>query len=281
GTQWDGSELAGRRILIHFEQGFGDAIQCIRYVPFIAERGGRVILAVPAEMKRLMQSVKYVEHLVTLSDPLPSYDIHCPIMSLPLAFKTTLQTIPAESPYLRSDPDLKRQWQSRLPNDNRLKIGLAWAGRRRPDPHRAVSPAELAPLADVTGVWFCSLQKPAVSPPPGVQLADFADELRDFADTAALMENLDLIITIDTSIAHLAGALGKPTWVLLKDVPDWRWLLGREDSPWYPTMRLFRQTRRGDWESPVRRVRQAIELYSTARSKSPAAGDSRPSPRPR
>ena len=178
-------------------------------------------------------------------------------------FKTTLATIPSQNPYLSSDAELKCQWQSRLPRDNRLKVGLAWLGRRKPDPQRAVPAAELSPLAELSGVWFCGLQKPAANPPPGLQVADFSNEIADFADTAALTENLDLVITVDTSIAHLAGALGKKTWVLVKRVPDWRWHLDRMDSPWYPTMRLFRQPTPGDWKTPILQIVEALRLERT------------------
>ena len=254
GIEWDGCDLAGRRILVHAEQGFGDCLQCARYIPLLAQRGAKIVLAIPAELTRLLKCLPNVEHLMTLNDSLPAFDLHCPIMSLPSLFKTTLSTIPRTIPYLKADPELKTRWQSRLPRDGRLKVGIAWLGRKKPDPHRTIPPAELSVLSKLEGIWFCSLQKPPSEPPPGLPLTDFGSEIADFADTAALMENLDLIMSIDTSVAHLAGALGRPTWVLLKDVPDWRWLLDRPDSPWYPTMRLFRQPAPGDWKTPIAQI---------------------------
>jgi Tfp pilus assembly protein PilF len=251
---WDGSPLNGRRILIHFEQAFGDVIQCARYVPKVAERGGQVVLAVPMELYRLMLSLPSVEKVIKLSDPLPSFDVHCPIMSLPFVFRTRLDTIPANVPYLSCDQALKQKWGACVPKDDRVKVGVAWSGRRRPDPLRAVPPGELLPLTNVQGCWFCSVQKSLVGSATELPLADFSHNLHDFAETAALIGNLDVIITIDTGVAHLAGAMGKPVWLLLKDVPDWRWLLDRADSPWYPTMKLFRQSVRGSWKEPIDQI---------------------------
>ena len=257
-TEWDGSDLAGRRILIHPEQGFGDAIMCSRYIPLLAKLGGRVILMVRPELRRLMGCLDSIEQLITPTDPVPGYDVQCPIMSLPLRFKTTLRTIPVGIPYLKSDVELKRQWQARLPSDGRLKVGLATVGRRFPDPHRTAPASTLGPLFELDGIWFCSVQKSVDSTSLDYPITDYSGELLDFADTAALMDNLDLIITIDSASAHLSGALGKPTWVMLKNVPDWRWMLDRTDSPWYPTMRLFRQPKLGDWKSVISQVAGAL-----------------------
>jgi tetratricopeptide (TPR) repeat protein len=261
---WDGSDLAGRRILIQAEQGLGDVIQMARYAPSLAQRGGKVIFRCPRELLRLFHTLEGVTQLLSLSESLPEFDVHCPVVSLPAAMRSDQATIPRAVPYLKADPTLKAKWAARVPTDGRLKIGLRWAGQpRHPnDHHRSFDLAELAPLAGIGNAWFCSLQKgngssQANSPPAGMEVADWTDELVDFADTAALMEQLDLIITADTAVAHLAGAMGKRTWVLLPFVPDWRWMLERNDSPWYPTLRLFRQERRGDWQTPIRKVAEA------------------------
>jgi len=165
-------------------------------------------------------------------------------------------------PYLRADQELSSRFRSRIPTNNRLKVGLAWANRPLP-PNRCPPVAEWAALADVSGTWFCSLQKAGLNNesfahPPGLHMTDWTDELHDFADTTALIDCLDLVITIDTAVAHLAGAMGKPVWLLLKRVPDWRWMYERADSPWYPTMKLFRQPAAGDWATPMRQIRQSL-----------------------
>jgi len=275
--KWDGSSLNNRTLLIHAEQGFGDTIQFIRYLPLVAQRmdarGGRIVIECQPELEQLLatiaqkipQAISGRWHIISRCQPLPPFDLHCPLLSLPWAFKTTLDSIPAEVPYLFPDPNrIQRFRQGLIPSGSNLKIGLAWAGSptHKHDRTRSVSLDQLAPLAAVPGAKFYSLQKgpaaaQAKSPPPGLNLIDWTDEFSNFND-AALIANLDLIITVDTSIAHLAGALGRPTWVLLSFAPDWRWLLDREDSPWYPSMRLFRQPSLGDWESVVGRVAEAL-----------------------
>jgi tetratricopeptide (TPR) repeat protein len=261
--RWDGHDLNGRTILLHAEQGFGDAIQFIRYAPMVAARGGRVIVQCPMELKRLFSQIPGIQVLAA-GDPLPKFDFHCPLLSLPLAFKTDLQSIPSSAPYLSADPELVETWRGKLPTgDNRRRIGLAWAGAatHANDRNRSILPANFAPLAQVKDAVFYSLQKgdAAKSPPPaGMALIDFTSDLKDFADTAAMIENLDLVIAADTSVAHLAGAMGKPVWVLLPCNPDWRWMLHRLDSPWYPTMRLFRQKRAGEWQATIEETAAAL-----------------------
>ena len=264
-TLWDGGNLGGRRILLHPEGGFGDTLLFIRYVPMVAERGGKVILGVPRELIRLLQELPGVHEMVPSKAPVPDFDVHCPLASLPRLFDTTLSNIPAGIPYVRAQPERIEHWRRRVPADGRLKIGLAWAGRPdyANDRNRSMSLRQLAPLGQVPRTWFCSLQKGAASqqartPPGELSLVDWTDELDDFADTAALVANLDLVIAVDTSVVHLAGAMGKPVWVLLPFVPDWRWMLHREDSPWYPTVRLFRQQREGDWDAAINRVAEAL-----------------------
>jgi tetratricopeptide (TPR) repeat protein len=264
--QWDGAPLNGRTILIYTEQGFGDAIQFVRYVPMVHAGGGRVILECQSELMRIFAGVEGVEHLIARGDPIPAFDVHCPLMSLPFAFKTSLETIPNEISYLSPMTADCEHWRKELgPADGRLRVGLAWAGNPqfKGDRTRSLKLEELAPLSDIEGVTFFSLQKgkaaeQANNPSKGMELVNLASKLNDFDDTAAAMSLMDLIITTDTSTAHLAGALGCPVLLILQFVPDWRWLLNRQDSPWYPTMRLFRQERRGDWETPIREV--AAEL---------------------
>jgi tetratricopeptide (TPR) repeat protein len=260
GPVWDGSELNGRRILIHNEQGLGDVMQFSRYVPYVLERGGKIVFSCSMTLHRLLGGQWPIEEFVATGGKLPAYDVQCPLMSMPLVARTTLLTIPAHVPYIRADAKDSAKWRERVPRDGRRKIGLVWVGQRMPDPFRAASPAVLAPLGKVEGVWLCSLQLGEKADPAlGLNLTDWTDELTDMGQTAALIDNLDLVITVDTAVAHLAGAMGKPTWVLLKLTPDWRWMRGREDSPWYPTMRLFRQERFGDWEAVVGRIVAALK----------------------
>jgi Flp pilus assembly protein TadD len=261
---WDGSDLRGKTILLHAEQAFGTSLQFVRYVPLVAERGGRVILQAPPELVRVLKGLRGAEEIIAVGELLPGFDVHCPLLSLPRQFATRLKNIPCQIPYLHAEPELVERWSRRLePYRSQLKVGLVWAGRQvhMSDGDRSIKLAQLAPLASVGLDAFFSLQKgsPAgQSPPDGMNLIDWTGDLEDFAGTAALIANLDLVITVDTAVAHLAGAMGKPVWVLLLCVSDWRWLLDREDSPWYPTMRLFRQPAIGDWESPIRAVAEAL-----------------------
>jgi hypothetical protein len=252
--------LNGRRILIHNEQGLGDVLQFSRYVPYVLQRGGRIVFSCSRTLHRLVGGQWPIEEFVETGGKLPSYDVQCPLMSLPLMAGTTLATIPADVPYIRADAKDSQRWRGRVPHDGRRRIGVCWAGQRMPDPFRATTPAALAAVGKVEGVWLCSLQLGEKADAAlGLNLADWTDELTDLGQTAALMDNLDLVITVDTAVAHLAGAMGKPTWLLLKLTPDWRWMMGREDSPWYPTMRLFRQEKFADWTGPVERIVAALK----------------------
>jgi len=245
----------------------GDAIQFIRYVPMVAQRGGKIIIECHAELQRLFQTMSEQCQIVVRGSPLPAFDLHCPLLSLPLVFGTTLENIPNTVPYLYADVREAKRWRRRLEDQLPImKIGLVWEGNLKPNRNRAIRLSGLAPLGQVSGVRFYSLQKgeaaaQARTPPTGMELVDWTDELKDFADTAALIANLDLVITVDTAVAHLAGAMGKPVWTMLSFVADWRWLLQREDSPWYPTMRLFRQSVIGDWDSVIKRVVAALNLW--------------------
>jgi tetratricopeptide (TPR) repeat protein len=265
---WDGSNLNGRTILLHAEQGFGDAIQFIRYVPLVAGRGGRVVVEVRPQLLRLMRQLPGVEQWIPSDQALRAFDVRCSIMSLPYLFETTVQSIPVQEP-LRADADLVQAWRGRIESQSAgLKVGLAWAGSPtfKADRTRSISLDRLEPLARARDVTFYSVQKGAAAaqadkPPGGLRLVKLSDELHDFADTAAVMSLMDLVITTDTSVAHLAGAMGRPVWVMLQFMPDWRWLLYREDCPWYPTMRLFRQTRPGDWAGVIARVAEALSDF--------------------
>ena len=261
---WDGSNAAGRRILLHAEQGFGDTIQFIRYAPMVAALGARVIVECQPELTKVASRIDGMVQVVPAGDALPEFDAHLPLLALPRIFRTTLKSVPSQVPYLSADPALARQWTSRLPRRKGvLKVGLVWAGGTS-DPKRDCSLAQLAALADAApGAAFVSLQKggaaaQAASPPAHMTLLDVGGRLSEFADTAAVISKLDLVISIDTSVLHLAGALGKPAWALLRYAPDWRWLLGRADSPWYPTMRLFRQTVPGAWQEPIGEMARAL-----------------------
>ncbi|HEY0838478.1 MAG TPA: tetratricopeptide repeat protein, partial [Azospirillum sp.] len=279
---WTDEDPAGRTILLHAEQGHGDTLHFARYAPLLARRGARVVLVVQPALKRLMSGLPGLAAVCTDGDALPAFDLHAPLMSLPRLFGTTLDGIPAAVPYLTPPADAAARWRDRLPADGRLRVGLVWSGDPRPgvvranltDRRRSVGLASFAPLAGTPGVRFVSLQKggpaaQAKAPPPGLELVDWMDEVGDFADTAALIANLDLVITVDTSVAHLAGGLGKPVWVLSRHDGCWRWLTDREDSPWYPTLRLYRQEAPGDWEGVFARV--AADLKAVAGGPRPVA----------
>ena len=258
---WDGAPLNGRRILLYGEQGHGDTIQFIRYAPLVAARGGQVIVECQPALARLLAAQGTFGQVIAQGDALPDFDLHCPLMSLARILGTTAQSIPAPIPYLKADDRAVEQWRERLaPWGGKRKIGLAWAGNPTHifDRDRSIAMSELKLLWHEKAPFF-SLQKgpeaaQAKSLPEDHELVDFTHLLSDFADTAALIENLDLVITVDTAIVHLAGAMGKPAWVLLPFASDWRWMLSRADSPWYPTLRLFRQQKRGDWGMPIAQI---------------------------
>jgi tetratricopeptide (TPR) repeat protein len=268
---WRGEPLDGRTILLHAEQGMGDALQFMRYVPMVSARAGRVVLQVPAPLLRLAKaSIGNHAQVLADGDMLPAFDLHCPLLSLPLAFGTTLETIPAEVPYATVDPAAAARWRERLGDAEGLKVGLVWAGnpQHKNDRNRSIALDRLAPLFGAAGVRWFSLQvgerKADLARVPAGAIVDLSDGLTDFAETAAAIAGLDLLIAADTAAAHLAGALAKPVWVLVPFVPDWRWLVGREDSPYYPTARLFRQPARGDWDSVALRVRRALDARTGA-----------------
>jgi len=265
-NQWDGSDLKGKTILLYREQGLGDTIQFIRYVPMVVERGGKVIVECQAPLRPIVEGYPGVERLLIRKDDLPEFNVHCALMSLPYVFQTRLDTIPNKVPYLYADPRKEAEWRMRMARERRFKVGLVWAGRpqHKGDKARSLRLEQFAPLA-ASGATFFSLQKGDAAeqgntPPEGMRFVHCSPVLNDFTDTAALVANMDLVITVDTSVAHLVGAMGKPVWTLLPLSPDWRWMLKRSDTTWYPTMRLLRQTERGDWKSVIERA--AAELSS-------------------
>lgn len=268
---WDGENISSRTILLHAEQGFGDTLQFIRYAPLVAAGGARVVVECQPELAKLIRGMDGIGSVLSTGEKLPDFDLHLPLLSLPRIFRTTLDTIPASVPYLHLDSARARRWARMLASGRkkRFKVGLAWAGGTS-DPKRDCSLAALGPLAAAFNTVFVSLQKgeaaaQAANPPPGMELLDMATELHDFTDTATLISRLDLVISVDTSVAHLAGALGKPVWTLLRFAPDWRWLLGRADSPWYPTMRLFRQSEPGVWRVAIATVARELSILAQQR----------------
>jgi tetratricopeptide (TPR) repeat protein len=266
---WSGEDIAGQRLLIHAEQGFGDTIQFARYAPLAAARGADVTLAVQASLAPLLADLPGVA-VIADRDPLPPFDRHCWLLSLPRAFATTLDTIPDGGPYVAAPADRVTAWAPRLPH-NGLRIGLAWSGHpaNTKDHERSIPFAHFAPLLAVAGAHFVSLQKD-VRPADADAfhqcngILDLGTDLRDFADTAAVIANLDLVITVDTAVAHLAGAMGKPVWVLLPRTPDFRWLLDRDTSPWYPSARLFRKAGMDTWDAVIARVAAELSAWQSA-----------------
>ncbi|MEO8143271.1 MAG: tetratricopeptide repeat-containing glycosyltransferase family protein [Betaproteobacteria bacterium] len=261
------SDPSGNTVLLHADQGLGDTIQLARYVPMVAAKGARVVLQVLAPLKELMRGLEGAERVVARGDPLPDFDCHCPLSSLPRALGTRLESIPARIPYLRASSDRVSKWQSLLAGAG-PRVGLTWSGNKSTRRHRlrSISLARLRPLLSTPGIRFVSLQKDmsdedATTLDGLPQVTHIGDRLADFADTAAAVSLLDLVISIDTSIVHLAGAMGKPVWVMMLVTQDWRWLLNRDDSPWYPSVRLFRQTSVGDWDSVIERVRTELPRF--------------------
>jgi hypothetical protein len=279
--RWSGSEpLAGKTLFVHAEQGLGDVMQFCRYLPLLAAQGAAVVFEVMPSLRALLRTLPGAIRLIDRGEPLPAVDYYCPLLSLPYALNTRLETIPAQVPYLAAEPERAARWMERLRALPGLRVGLAWQGNLLVEKliwarGRSMPLATLEPLAHVPGVSLVSLQKG-----PGLEqlrAVPFADRIVDlgadldpgedaFLDTAAVMAGLDLVIGCDTSIVHLAGALGRPVWTALTVSPEWRWLLDRSDSPWYPTMRLFRQTVDGDWSAVVTAMAQALAPLASQRA---------------
>ncbi len=276
--RWDGSPLQGRSILLHAEQGFGDTFQFMRYAPLVKQHAGRVIVHCQKPLTRLLSRCPGIDQLIVEGDDLPEFDVHAPLLSLPRILKTTSQSIPADLPYIFADPQLVERWKQELAAVDGLKVGICWQGNPefRQDGDRSIRLKHFTPLAGIAGVSLISLQKgdgvdqlqEVAGQLPVKKLGDDFDESSGaFMDTAAVMMKLDLVVTSDTAIPHLAGALGVPVWVALSYLPEWRWMLDRSDSPWYPSMRLFRQTVRGDWDRVFKKIaeqlRQAVSSGGT------------------
>ena len=263
---WDGRTFEGRTLLIHDEQGVGDALQFVRYAQLIRRRGARVIIECNTQLLTLFATLPEVDGVIGRMSPLPPHDAHVSMLSLPHLFGTAIATIPAEVPYLRVDPARAAAWRNRLGPRRGLRVGFVWAGNPefRADRDRSIPLRLYHPLFAIPDVEAYALQMGGGRKeidvdglPPGT--IDLGPEIKDFADTAAIVRHLDLVVCVDTAVAHLAGALAKPVWLLTRFDGCWRWFERGETSPWYPTMRLFRQDRRGDWEPVMARVRAALE----------------------
>lgn len=268
--RWDGADITGRTILIHSEQGFGDTIQFFRFIPLLLTLGAQVVLQCQPELYELLQGSCPELQVIPRGQPLPQFDVHCPLLSLPWMLGITRQTLPAKTPYLRADPVWIDTFQQRVPPTADLDIGLVWAcgieqrvnGYRK----RSIPLDGFLPLLRTEGTRWLSLQKGEAakemwSLPADTNLLRGAQEPVSFADSAGRMSRMDLIITVDTAAAHLAGALGRPTWVLVPYIPDWRWMIDRSDSPWYPSVRIFRQPKPGDWETPLQQIADALAEF--------------------
>ncbi|MEI9987864.1 MAG: tetratricopeptide repeat-containing glycosyltransferase family protein [Aliidongia sp.] len=261
---WRGEPLEDRTLLLHAEQGAGDSFMFCRYAERAAKLG-RVLLVAPPALVGLFKRLSGLAGVFAAGAELPPFDLHCPLLSLPLAFGTTLDSVPDAVPYLAADPGRVAIWRDRLRTIEGPRVGLVWAGNpaQRDDRRRSMTLADLAPLATLPALNFISLQKGrAETPPAGMRFFDWTEELQDYDDTAALIETLDLVLAVDTGVAHLAGALGRPVWLMNRFEPYFAWLTEREDSPWYPTLRQFRQNRAGEWGPVVESVRKALALRS-------------------
>jgi hypothetical protein len=267
--RWHGESLQGKTILLQAEQGYGDTLQFSRYVTLLAELGGSVIVQAPAPLHTLLASIKGIKKVVSSGS---DFDCHCPLLSVPRALSTLPDEVPADIPYLTANAEKRAGWRTHFSALASTKVGVVWrTDQVKPEKYREFNRAkekkclvleQLSPLLAQQNISLVNLQ---IAPSPAEQAAlaannvlDISADLHDFSDTAAAISELDLVITIDTSVAHLSGALGRPVWVLLPFSADWRWLLDRDDSPWYPSMRLFRQQRLGDWTSVIKRVAQAL-----------------------
>jgi thioredoxin-like negative regulator of GroEL len=257
GPVWTGEDMTGRTVLLHAEQGYGDTLQFVRYAPLVARCAGRVILAVQPALLRLLRAVPGVDQVVPMGGPLPAFDAVCPLLSLPRLFATTLDSIPPPLPYAETFPAAPDA-------PALLRVGLVWTGNPDfpLDARRSLPAAALSALAGIPRVQFYSLQMPQAPAPVELGLIDLMDGVQDFAGTAARVAGLDLVIAVDTAVAHLAATMGKPVWLLSRFRGCWRWLHDRADSPWYPTMRIMRQTRLGDWPGVLTAVRRDLETIA-------------------
>lgn len=264
--RWDGRAIPGQTLLIHDEQGFGDTFQFIRLLPWAKQRSGaRLVLEIVPETMPFAGRMEGIDLVISRGTLPPPFQFHCEMMSLPMALRLQMADLPGPMPYLKADPERLEIWRQKLAGLPRPLVALNWAGRPTPDPNRSMPLANLAPLA-LDGITFISIQKgpqvaEAKNPPAGMRLIEFGAALADFDDTAAILSLADLLISIDSAPLHLAGALGRPAWGMLMHLADWRWLSARADSPWYPSMRLFRQAARGDWPSVTNRIAAELAVW--------------------
>jgi tetratricopeptide (TPR) repeat protein len=276
---WLGTQpISGKTILLQAEQGFGDTINFVRYAPLVAALGATVILEVPSPLKAIAATVPGVSSVLGDGDPVPDVDFHCPLLSLPLAFQTELPTIPANTPYIRAHEARLAAWRNRLLQNGRLRVGICWAGSNMhlSDHNRSIAIERFSEILSLPDLDFIGVQKEVSAPQAAIlrrhHVLSLGQDFKDFADTAAVLAQLDLLISVDTSVAHLAGAMGKAVALLLPFSSDWRWLHDRADSPWYPTMRLFRQAAIGDWSGPLERLRRELADAAAAhQAKKPAS----------
>lgn len=275
---WSGQDLRGKTILLRAEQGLGDTVQFLRYAPWLQGLGATVIARVQTPLVRLAKGFQGVDLVPGKDEPTPDWDFYCHPMSLPAVFGTALETIPDHGPYLRVDGDAQRKWAPRFPPTDRLRVGLVWAGspEHQRDRYRSLPLTALARLLALDGVEFYSLQKGSpvaalAESDVGRRVHNLSAELEDFSDTAAVIEHLDLVISVDTSVAHVAGALGRPVWMMVPAPADWRWMNDRADTPWYPSMRIFRQAERGQWDDVGAEVAEAVAAIVAGTSPRPQA----------
>jgi hypothetical protein len=265
---WLGEDnLAGKTVFLHWEQGLGDTIQICRYAPLLEARGAAVIMSVQSSLVGLMKQLSPTIRIIGSNEVPEHFDFYGPLMSLPLAFRTTIENIPAKPRYLAAHDERRTLWSERLPSKGRPRIGLVWSGStiHRNDHNRSIELRQFLPMLIGGAEWLCLQKEIRDSDLPALRtdgrIAVLADQLNDFSDTAALIERMDLVVTIDTSVAHLAGALGRPVWILLPHNPDWRWLLERPDSPWYPSARLFRQREPCNWATVIAEVKSELQRF--------------------
>ena len=267
---WDGGSFVGKRLLVHYEQGFGDNIQFVRYLPMVKQRGGTVIFEVRKPLYDLFGQIEGIDEFVEACPdgqaPRVDFDLHISPLDLPGLFETTLENIPCNIPYLCAEAEKTAYWRERVDSDS-FKVGLVWSGSglHGNDHNRSSVLRNFLPLTKIKGVKLYALQKGLAAREvkelaPEMRVINLGEEFEDFADTAGAIENMDLVISVDTCVLHLAGAMGKAVWALIPFEPEWRWMLDRKDSPWYPTMRLFRQKKRGDWDELFARVAEQLQI---------------------
>lgn len=277
---WDGSALDGKRIFLYAEQGLGDTFQFIRYAREAKKHGGHVTVAVQKPLVTILAKCPYIDEVISLTQPAPTFDVHAPLMSLPYILKTSIDTVPNDTPYIYAEDKLVNTWHEKMAHDKNFKIGICWQGNKLlKNPFfksRAIQCAQLCPLSSIPNVSIYSLQqrdgidqiaKLEKAARPIIFEENFDDAHGRFMDTAAVMKNLDLVITVDTSVAHLAAGLGVPTWIMLPKPADWRWMHNRSDTPWYPTVRLFRQTTAGEWDPVIQTMVQEIMVSDAYQQK--------------